>query len=51
MSAASVRLSSSAVKRRAEALGFDLCGIAPAAALPELQYFREWLDAGYAGEM
>ena len=51
MPAAPARLSSSAVKRQAEACGFDLCGIAPAAAHPELQYLREWLDAGYAGEM
>jgi len=51
MPAGHARLSSSAVKRQAEASGFDLCGVAPAAAHPELQYLREWLDAGYAGEM
>jgi epoxyqueuosine reductase len=39
------------VKRQAAASGFDLCGIAPAAALPELAFYREWLAAGYAGEM
>src|SRR5262245_52752204 len=39
------------VKRQALALGFDLCGIAPADAFPELQYLRDWLDRGYAGEM
>ena len=39
------------VKARAAELGFDLCGIAPAAAFPELQFLREWLDRGYAGEM
>ena len=39
------------VKAMAAALGFDLCGIAPAAAFPELQFLREWLDRGYAGEM
>jgi epoxyqueuosine reductase len=39
------------VKRRASALGFDLCGIAPAAAHPELAFLREWLDRGFAGEM
>jgi len=39
------------VKLRAAALGFDLCGIAPAAAFPELRFLREWLDRGYAGEM
>ena len=25
------------------AIGFDLCGIAPAAAFPELEFLREWL--------
>ena len=39
------------VKRRAAELGFDLCGIAPAAAHAELAFFREWLDRGRAGEM
>jgi epoxyqueuosine reductase len=39
------------VKRRASELGFDLCGIAPAAAFPELKFFSEWLARGYAGEM
>jgi epoxyqueuosine reductase len=51
MSVAHRRLTASEVKRQATALGFDLCGIAPAAALPELRFFREWLDAGHAGEM
>lgn len=39
------------VKARARELGFDACGIAPAAAHPELSFFREWLDRGYAGDM
>ena len=39
------------VKRQALALGFDLCGIAPAAAHPELAFFRQWLDRGFAAEM
>ncbi len=39
------------VKREADACGFDLCGIAPAAALPELRVLRDWLNHGYAGEM
>jgi epoxyqueuosine reductase len=39
------------VKRAAAECGFDLCGIAPAADLPELHFLREWLDRGYAGEM
>jgi epoxyqueuosine reductase len=44
-------ISSTAVKRQARALGFDLCGIAPATALPELTRLGEWLDRGYAGDM
>ena len=39
------------VKHRARQLGFDLCGIAPAGAFPELSFLREWLDRGYAGTM
>src|ERR671936_253532 len=39
------------VKREAAAAGFDLCGIAPADAFPDLAFLREWLDRGYAGEM
>ncbi|MCC7123282.1 MAG: tRNA epoxyqueuosine(34) reductase QueG [Acidobacteria bacterium] len=39
------------VKRRARELGFDLCGVAPAAALPELARLDDWLARGYAGEM
>ena len=44
-------IDSSAVKRQAAALGFDLCGVAPAADHPQLAFFRRWLDSGYAGEM
>lgn len=40
-----------AVKTQARALGFDLCGVAPAAALPELGHLNDWLARGYAGEM
>ena len=39
------------IKLKALELGFDACGIAPAAAHPELTFYREWLDRGYAGEM
>ena len=39
------------IKRKAQELGFDACGIAPAVSHPELRFFREWLDRGYAGEM
>jgi epoxyqueuosine reductase len=44
-------VTSDAVKQRARDLGFDLCGVAPAAAFPELGFLREWLDRGYAGQM
>jgi len=32
-------------------LGFDLCGVAPADCLEELEQLPEWLARGYAGEM
>ena len=39
------------VKALAQDVGFDLCGIAPAEAFPELRFLDDWLDRGYAGEM
>jgi len=44
-------LTSDSIKRRARELGFDLCGVAPAAAFPELAFLRQWIDRGYAGTM
>ena len=44
-------MTSEDIKSHALSIGFDACGIAPAAAHPELSFFREWLDRGYAGEM
>ena len=44
-------LSAPDIKSQARSLGFDLCGIAPATALPELARLKEWLARGYAGEM
>src|SRR5438105_1672267 len=44
-------LTSEDIKAKASALGFDLCGIAPATDLPELRFLQEWLDRGYAGQM
>jgi len=44
-------LTAGAVKCKAEELGFDLCGIAPADGFPELKFLDEWLARGYAGEM
>jgi epoxyqueuosine reductase len=45
------RLTSIAIKDKARSLGFDACGIAPAADHPELRFFPEWLARGYAGSM
>jgi epoxyqueuosine reductase len=39
------------IKGLALALGFDLAGIAPARPTRETRFLREWLAAGYAGEM
>lgn len=39
------------IKRAAMEEGFDLCGIAPAAPLEELECFPAWIQAGYHGEM
>ena len=44
-------LTSAAVKRRAQELEFDLCGVAPAEAFPELTYLEDWLAGGHAGSM
>ena len=44
-------LTSQTIKDRAYELGFDRCGVAPAAGFPELARLREWIDRGYAGEM
>src|SRR5215831_15536068 len=44
-------VTASGIKTRASQLGFDLCGIAPAADLPELRFLGEWLERGYGGTM
>jgi epoxyqueuosine reductase len=44
-------VTSSEVKQKAAELGFDLCGIAPAAGFTELAFLQEWLARGYAGDM
>ena len=44
-------LSRSRSRRKARALGFDLCGISPVGDFPELKFLPQWLDRGYAGEM
>ena len=44
-------LTAESVRQRARTLGFDLCGVATAEALPEAGRIREWLARGYAGDM
>ena len=44
-------LTSEAIKSRALELGFDLCGVAAAEAFPELGFFTQWIERGYAGTM
>jgi epoxyqueuosine reductase len=39
------------IKRRAHELGFDLVGITTATEAESFPRFREWLDAGFAGDM
>ena len=41
----------SEIKAQALEVGFDLCGIAPAAGFPELGRLGEWIAQGYAGDM
>lgn len=51
MSGSGGSLTSAAIKDRARALGFDLCGVASAEAHPELTALSPWLAGGYAGVM
>src|SRR6516165_7968249 len=44
-------LSSESIKAKAHEIGFDVCGIAPAADHPELRFFSEWIARGFAGSM
>ncbi len=39
------------VKSKARDLGFELVGVAPVGIVPELSFYRDWVEAGYAGEM
>jgi epoxyqueuosine reductase len=39
------------ILEKAREIGFDLCGVAPAAAFEELSRLPEWLTRGYGGEM
>ena len=44
-------LISSTIKAKARELGFDACGVAPAGDHPELRFFPEWIERGFAGSM
>ena len=44
-------LTSSAIKARAHDLGFDLCGVAPAADFDELRFLDTWIARRYYGTM
>jgi epoxyqueuosine reductase len=44
-------LSIDALRDRALTLGFDLCGIAPVERVARLDYLREWVGKGYAGDL
>ncbi|MBI3470215.1 MAG: tRNA epoxyqueuosine(34) reductase QueG [Candidatus Solibacter usitatus] len=39
------------VKTLARECGFELCGITAAAPSPQARYYRQWVEAGMAGEM
>ena len=39
------------LKTEAQRLGFDLAGACPAVAAPGIDGLRQWLEAGYAGQM
>ena len=39
------------IKAKALDLGFELIGIAPVEPVPELDFYRDWIESGYAGEM
>jgi epoxyqueuosine reductase len=44
-------MTASGVKKLAAECGFELCGVAPAATLPDAAIFAEWVAAGHAAGM
>ncbi len=44
-------LTAARVRLLAQECGFELAGVAPAAPVPEADFFQEWLAKGMAGEM
>ncbi len=39
------------IKAKALELGFDLVGISPVDSFPESQFYKEWLNNGFSGDM
>ena len=39
------------IKQKADELGFELVGVAPVEPVPELSFYKDWIEAGYAGKM
>ncbi len=39
------------IKQKAVDIGFDLVGISPVDSFPENQFYKEWLNQGFSGEM
>ena len=39
------------IKQKAVELGFELVGVAPVEPVPELSFYKDWIEAGYAGKM
>lgn len=39
------------IKKKALELGFDLVGVSPVDSFPENQFYKEWLNKGFSGEM
>jgi epoxyqueuosine reductase len=44
-------LSVDQLRARAVSLGFDLCGVAPVQQVARLDYLRQWVSRGYAGDL
>lgn len=39
------------IKNKAIEIGFDLVGVSPVDKFPENQFYKDWLNKGYSGEM
>ena len=44
-------LSLDALRAHSVTLGFDLCGVAQVEQVARLDYLREWVSKGYAGDL